>query len=56
MRTTDEIDWLRNADPELWEILRSSEASSEEAALADRALLISAEGDATSPSRMMALS
>lgn len=45
MRTTDEVDWLRNAEPELWAILRDDEAPTEEAELADRALLISAAGD-----------
>lgn len=45
MRTTSDINWLRDADPELWEIIRDG-ATPEEPALADRALLISGEGDA----------
>ncbi len=45
MRTSGEVGWLRDADAELWEILRES-GTPEETALADRALLVSGDGDA----------
>jgi hypothetical protein len=41
MRTTGEVDWLRDADPELWDILGQDEASP----IAGRALLVSGQGD-----------
>lgn len=45
MRTTSDVNWLRDADPDLWGILRHSPIS-QESRLADRALLISGDGDA----------
>ncbi|GAA1783818.1 SMI1/KNR4 family protein [Actinomadura chokoriensis] len=45
MRTSGEVGWLRDADVGLWEILREN-ATPEEGALADRALLVSGDGDA----------
>jgi SMI1 / KNR4 family (SUKH-1) len=45
MRTTSDIGWLRDADPELWNLLREG-APPEESSLVDRALLISGDGDA----------
>lgn len=44
MRTTSDVNWLRDADPDLCDILRESPAS-QEVLLADRALLISGDGD-----------
>lgn len=44
MRTTSEIGWLRNADPELYDILRD-DPTAPDSVLADRALLISGSGD-----------
>ncbi|MFG2091852.1 MULTISPECIES: SMI1/KNR4 family protein [unclassified Spirillospora] len=45
MRTSGEVGWLRDADAGLWEILREN-ATPEETALVDRALLVSGDGDA----------
>jgi len=45
MRTSGEVGRLRDADAGLWEILRENGAP-EESALADRALLVSGDGDA----------
>jgi hypothetical protein len=44
MRTTGDVNWLRDADPQLCDGLREA-ATSEEAALTDRALLVSGDGD-----------
>ncbi len=45
MRTSGDVGWLRDADTDLWEILRN-EAAPDETALVDRALLVSGDGDA----------
>ena len=45
MRTTNDVTWLRDADPDLSGILRDSPLP-QESALADRALLVSGDGDA----------
>ncbi|WP_203862458.1 SMI1/KNR4 family protein [Plantactinospora mayteni] len=45
MRTTRDINWLRDADPDLYASLRE-EPTLPESSLADRALLISGNGDA----------
>ena len=51
MRTTEDVGWLRDADPESWEILRQTAGDVDEdgeeleSGLADRALLVSREGD-----------
>ncbi|GAA2600638.1 hypothetical protein GCM10010399_34310 [Dactylosporangium fulvum] len=45
MRTTSDVNWLRDAAPDLWDILREGLAL-QESLLADRALLISGDGDA----------
>lgn len=45
MRTSGDVGWLRDADTDLWEILRDV-ATPEETALVDRALLVSRDGDA----------
>ncbi|MEU7869221.1 SMI1/KNR4 family protein [Dactylosporangium sp. NPDC049140] len=45
MRTTDDVAWLRDADPRLHEAIRDSPESGE-SALGDRALLVSGAGDA----------
>ncbi|QKW37503.1 SMI1/KNR4 family protein [Actinomadura sp. NAK00032] len=45
MRTSGEVGWLRDADADLWEVLREN-ATPEESALADRALLVSGDADA----------
>ncbi|WP_155369982.1 SMI1/KNR4 family protein [Catellatospora vulcania] len=45
MRTTGDVGWLRDADPDLLGILREH-APPEDASLGDRALLVSGDGDA----------
>ncbi|GAA4556930.1 SMI1/KNR4 family protein [Planotetraspora kaengkrachanensis] len=45
MRPSRDVGWLRDADAGLWEILREH-GTDEEIVLADRALLISGDGDA----------
>ncbi|WP_017626456.1 SMI1/KNR4 family protein [Nocardiopsis chromatogenes] len=50
LRSTEDIDWLRRAEPGAWEILRGApdgeEPEHEEDRLMDRALLVSREADA----------
>lgn len=45
MRTTGDVMWLRDADPDLCDILRKG-ATPAESSLADHALLVSGDGDA----------
>ncbi|MGH3387709.1 MAG: SMI1/KNR4 family protein [Actinomadura sp.] len=45
MRISGDVGWLRDADADVWEILRE-DATPEETALVDRALLVSGDGDA----------
>ncbi|GAA1384075.1 SMI1/KNR4 family protein [Catellatospora chokoriensis] len=45
LRTTGDVDWLRDADPDLRDILLDGATPAEES-LADRALLVSGDGDA----------